>query len=94
MTIHVSMTNRVRKGGDGEDHPQDDNILDVSVPTGSRKEVNMKVLTVEKVVHNNCKHIVFVFCLPVIVLRNVSTLIHLTFTVTPPSEAVIKIPIL
>lgn len=52
----------------------DDNIQDVSVPTGSWEEVNVKVLTVEKVVHNNCKHIVFV-CLSGIVLRKGSILI-------------------
>lgn len=52
----------------------DDNTQDVSVPAGSCKEVNVKVLTVEKVVHNNCKHIVFV-CLSGIVLRKGSILI-------------------
>lgn len=52
----------------------DDNMQDVSVPAGSWKEVNVKVLTVEKVVHNNCKHIVFV-CLSGIVLRKGSILI-------------------
>lgn len=51
-----------------------DNVQDVSVPTGSWKEVNVKVLTVEKEAHNNCKHIVFV-CLSGIVLRKGSILI-------------------
>lgn len=46
----------------------DDNNIRCLCAHGSCKEVNVKVLTVEKVVYNNCKHIVFV-CLSGIVLR-------------------------